>query len=277
MKIVEGIQRLSYSPSVAFVIKSLGLRGLARKVYGRAYRLPRQLTYSLGNIHARFQAQDALELRILEGTWLGEQNMLRGVLSKLAPGDVFLDGGSNLGLFTVFAAQTVGPQGVVYAFEPEDTAHGRLVENVRLNNLTNVKVFKKALSNGRGNRKLLADNSHGVSQSARVSEDGEGGESIETVDFDWLVDEQKLSLPAVIKLDVEGHEYAVLQGMRRSICDPGCVAMFCEVHPMFLPENVNTEMVLNSIASSGFTVVSKTERAKRNLHIIADKKRRQVG
>src|SRR5579863_1382294 len=99
MRIVEEMKSLSYSPRVASLASSLGLRDLARTVYARACGLPRVLTYSIGDIDGRFQVTDALELRILEGTWFTEQEMLRGVLSKLAPGDVFLDAGSNLGVF----------------------------------------------------------------------------------------------------------------------------------------------------------------------------------
>jgi FkbM family methyltransferase len=271
MRIVEGIKRLSYSPAVTSVAKSLGLRELGRFAYARACGLPRVLTYSLRNIEARFRAHDALELRILEGTWFGEQEMLSGVLSKLAPGDVFLDAGSNLGVFSIFAALAVGPRGTVYAFEPEPVAHGRLLENIRLNHLDNVTVFKSALSDACGNRSLSLDNAYGVNQSSRISEAGDSSKSVETVDFDCLVDHQNLSIPTVVKMDIEGHEYSALQGMRRSLTDPKCVAIFCEVHPEFLPATANTEMILDLIASSGFKIVSKRERSKINLHVIANK------
>lgn len=271
MRIVEGIQRISYSPSVAFLVRSLGLRDLARTAYARVYRLPRLLTYSLGNIEARFQACDALELRILEGTWFGEQEMLSGVLSNLGPGGVFLDAGSNLGVFTIFAARAVGPRGIVYAFEPEAIAHARLIENIRLNHLDNVRVFKNALSSARGNRNLSLNNAYGVNQSSRISGANDRCECVETVDFDWLVDHQNLSIPTVVKMDVEGHEYSALEGMRRTLSDPSCVAMFCEIHPTYLPGTVNTKMIFDLIGSSGFRIVSRKERTK-ELHVIADKR-----
>lgn len=72
--------------------------------------------------------------------------MVWGVLSNVNGGDTFLDVGSNLGLFSVFAAKFVGPEGAVLAFEPETVAHGRVTRNIRLNGLHNVRVFKLALS-----------------------------------------------------------------------------------------------------------------------------------
>jgi hypothetical protein len=46
--------------------------------------------------------------------------MVWSVLSNVDGGDTFLDVGSNLGLFTIFAAKFVGPEGAVFAFEPRE-------------------------------------------------------------------------------------------------------------------------------------------------------------
>src|SRR5436189_6431842 len=56
----------------------------------------------------------------------------------LRPGDVFVDVGANIGLFTLIAASCVGPKGKVVAFEPTTVTYTRLVENIRLNHLYNV-------------------------------------------------------------------------------------------------------------------------------------------
>src|SRR4029079_6403356 len=54
----------------------------------------------------------------------------------LRPGDAFIDAGANVGIYTLFAAQLVGPSGSVIAFEPDPGAADRLRENVDRNGQT---------------------------------------------------------------------------------------------------------------------------------------------
>src|SRR5688572_14843926 len=51
----------------------------------------------------------------------------------LSSGDVFIDGGAHIGLFTLVAAQRVGSNGKVIAFEPGRDVRFRLMENIVLN------------------------------------------------------------------------------------------------------------------------------------------------
>lgn len=66
--------------------------------------------------------------------------------SFLRPGDVFVDVGANIGLFTLIAAHRVGRTGHVHAFEPCSKTYRRLDANVQLNHLTNVSCHQLALS-----------------------------------------------------------------------------------------------------------------------------------
>src|SRR4030095_11405574 len=68
----------------------------------------------------------------------------------LRPGDVFVDIGANIGLFTILAGRYVGAEGAVYAFEPCAKTYERLLANVELNRLTNVSCYQAALSNHTG-------------------------------------------------------------------------------------------------------------------------------
>jgi len=72
------------------------------------------------------------------------------VSAFLRPGDVFVDVGANIGLFSVTAANRVGDTGKVYAFEPAAKTFHRLSENININNLRNIQPFQLALSNEPG-------------------------------------------------------------------------------------------------------------------------------
>jgi FkbM family methyltransferase len=270
MNIVEKMKRLSYSSSVAKCVNKLGLRNLVRRAYAGLHGVPSVRRYSIQGVEASFQVRTPLELRCVEATWFGEQEMLNGVLSNLKPGSVFLDVGSNLGMFTVFAAKAVGPRGMVYAFEPETHAHERLTQNIRLNSIDNVKVFKQGLSDTRGHSNLLLGQQDGVSQSSRISEAVGKSEVVEIVQYDWLVENQKFPVPNVVKIDVEGHEFAALQGMQHALSDPSCASLFCEVHPADLPTDVTLKKVLDLIEACGFENRSTAER-EMQVHVTASR------
>ena len=69
------------------------------------------------------------------------------------PGDTVIEAGANLGAHTLGLAQLAGPNGRVYAFEPQRLMFQTLLGNAALNSLTNIYGFQKALSNAPG--KLL--------------------------------------------------------------------------------------------------------------------------
>ena len=58
----------------------------------------------------------------------------------------FIDIGSNLGIATIIMAK-LNPQSTIYSFEPFKKAYDMLVNNIKLNSLTNVKTFNLAVSN----------------------------------------------------------------------------------------------------------------------------------
>src|SRR5260370_33471485 len=140
--------------------------------------------------------------------------MVSGVLSGLRSGDGFLGAGSNVGLFSMFAAKAVGPEGTVVAFEPETVAYGRVSENIRINGFKNVQLFKMALSDERAKKKLVLGGPESVMQSAHLAEEDGPSEIVETTEYDRLAQEKSLPSPRVVKMDIEGHEFAALRGMQ---------------------------------------------------------------
>jgi FkbM family methyltransferase len=82
-----------------------------------------------------------------DGFETGERHFINAFLRS---GDVFVDVGANIGLFSVIAANRVGNSGMVYAFEPARKTFHRLHENMKLNNFCNVQCFQLALSDESG-------------------------------------------------------------------------------------------------------------------------------
>ena len=135
----------------------------------------------------------------------------------LKEGDIFLDIGANVGLFSLYAAKKVGSTGSVIAFEPAYDTYNRLLENCELNKLSNVRPFKLGLSNENTTLELnISSNGFEAWNTFVKSNDNKfsSKESVEVNSLDYFlsqnsIDTDKISL---IKLDVEGFEINVLEG-----------------------------------------------------------------
>ena len=164
--------------------------------------------------------------------WMGDEYEAHAVrtLRNAAPrGAVVADVGANIGYFTLLLAQCVGPDGCVLGFEPDPNTYARLSRNIQLNDLPQVKTFDVALSD-RDGQTMFAATSHsefGRVIEGNVSDAGNeqvtiatavGGEAsaaligVRCVRLDALLSEQQLADPTLLKIDVEGHEAAVLRG-----------------------------------------------------------------
>ena len=134
----------------------------------------------------------------------------------LRPGDVLVDVGANIGLFTLIAASRVGPAGRVIAFEPTDVTYTRLVDNVRLNKLSNANCVRSALSDRNGQLDLTrsADGFDAWNSFAKPTMGGGfSHERVEVIEWDRYARTHGLcGKVTMMKIDVEGWERRVLAG-----------------------------------------------------------------
>jgi FkbM family methyltransferase len=134
--------------------------------------------------------------------------MPAAVLAFAPAGGVAIDIGANLGEWSVPLARAVGPAGRVLCCEPNPPIAAALAATLRINNLVQATVVEAGLSaeDGAG---TLAPHA-GNSGMARL--DTTGGIAVRLCRLDTLVAEQALARVDLVKIDVEGHERAVLEG-----------------------------------------------------------------
>jgi FkbM family methyltransferase len=129
---------------------------------------------------------------------------------------IFVDGGANMGLYTLFAAQKIGEHGTVLAIEPSTRECARLLKNVEANSLSNVRLLRKAVSDSRSDADLLvaADqwSGHNTLGAFAYETPLAGKERVCTERLDDIVLREGLSRVDIVKLDVEGGELHALQG-----------------------------------------------------------------
>lgn len=148
--------------------------------------------------------------------YVGNQEVpeLRLVSRLLGEGDVFVDCGANIGLFTVCSARVVGPTGRVFACEPVADTFRRLQENCALNDFGDrVCLVNNALAAEEGIEVALIGSAHNEMQVDPAP--GTAGQVVTTVTIDGILD----GSPTVagLKIDVEGYELEVLRGAEETI------------------------------------------------------------
>jgi FkbM family methyltransferase len=139
---------------------------------------------------------------------------------NLQAGDVLYDIGANVGFFTILGAKLVGSTGHVYAFEPVPENAAAVHHNASLNNLTQVTVLHRAVSDRDGSGELLLAYYSGGSALSTVDTpppDLKGIIDVGVVTVDSLVGRQAILPPTVVKIDVEGAEINVLRGMSQTM------------------------------------------------------------
>jgi len=125
----------------------------------------------------------------------------------LAPGDVVIDVGANIGQYTRRMAECVGDRGSVIAFEPMQQTFRLLTANV--GDLAHVTLLKLAASNvAREVSMDLPVFDSGLANYYRASISEQGTYRVRAVPLDSLA----LNRLSLMKIDAEGHELEVLQG-----------------------------------------------------------------
>ena len=265
------LKRLTYRPEFLALARRLGLSKSLRKCYYYWAR-PRNgiLRLQLGGREAQFFVRTPEELRILESAGGGEQAILERLMFSLVPGDVVYDVGANVGLYTILLALVVGEQGRVVAFEPEPRHFHHLRDNIRLNQLTNIRCFNMALGKQKGRATLHPGRVIGGSSLVPGVGDTGSGTIVEVVTGDEWASAENLPPPRLVKIDVECYEYEVLQGLCSTLAQPACEYVCCEVHPSLLPGETRPEDVLDLLTSLGFA--DRTTHSRRDsFHVLARK------
>ena len=148
--------------------------------------------------------------------------------SELREGDCVVDIGANIGYYSLMEARLIGPQGKVYAIEPAPHNINLLKESIRLNNYGNIETFHLAIGQSDGISPLYISD-HPNWCSFYPPRKIKGQIDIEVASLDsFLMDKRR---PNLIRMDVEGYEYEILNGMSGILESTMPLRLFVEFHP----------------------------------------------
>jgi FkbM family methyltransferase len=194
------------------------------------------------------------------GNWycgLHEVEEMGFVLHALRADDLFMDIGANVGSYTVLAAGATGARTI--AVEPIPETFKNLQANVSLNDLSDrTELHCTGISDSRSYLEFTSN----LDTVNHVMADKEVAASIRipVVTMDELLNG---AIPAIIKIDVEGHERAVLKGGKKTLSNPGLTAVVMEINGSGARYGFNDDELLGIMHGHGFVPCSYDPIARR--------------
>lgn len=189
------------------IAKSLEGSGLSKIPFVRSTH--KKLVKSLAPDIVDF---DIFRLKHLGSLDQENELFLKTLKDNLKVGDTAVDIGANIGYYTFYMSRFVGDLGGrIYAFEPEPTNFAVLKENRQLNDFKNVIIENLAVSDKSGFIHLELSEDTGQH---RISEKGL---KIKAITLDDYFQNQMVDF---IKMDAEGHERKIFNGMRHILENP---------------------------------------------------------
>jgi FkbM family methyltransferase len=149
----------------------------------------------------------------LFGIW--EPNLTAWIRRRLAPGDVFIDVGANIGYYSLLAAHLVGPTGRVVAVEPSPRFARVLTDAADTNRLGNIRIVHAAASDTTGQLTFYTESptNLGATTMVRPRSPVTASFRAEAAPLPDLLAPDELVQARIIKIDAEGAEAAVVRGL----------------------------------------------------------------
>ena len=165
----------------------------------------RELVYLLRN-SIRFRARaGGSDAGVINEVWL--QKSYTPVGDEIKEGDVVVDIGAHIGVFSILAATYA--KGVrVYSYEPFVQNFNLLRHNIALNRLENIKPFSAAIAGTRAKRRLSVDTRDSVAHTLIPS--GQAHIEVDCMTPKDIFEANEIEMCGFLKMDCEGAEYEIL-------------------------------------------------------------------
>ncbi|NHK31232.1 MAG: FkbM family methyltransferase [Asgard group archaeon] len=216
------------------------------------------------------------------GTWLKwrfrkesihEKNVVELLFKKIKPDMCFVDVGAYLGFYSVLTSKIL-TNGEVISFEMNKNSYEILNKNLEINECYNVITTNKAVTDYNGTAKYVTNGifTSALSQLDKQLEHANINEDkvVETTTLDAFF-KNNYKKPDIIKIDVEGAEMNVLNGMENILNQNKNLMLFVEIHPNHLKHKFKSseKEVLSKLMDIGFSVfqIKNIRRSKEKMEL----------
>ncbi|MBN1216376.1 MAG: FkbM family methyltransferase [Candidatus Lokiarchaeota archaeon] len=174
-----------------------------------------------------------------------EPELLKIVSKYLKPNKDVLDIGANVGFYSILFSELISKNNKVLSIEPIPSAYNSLLKNIKINNCNSkMLTFNGIATDKKGTYKInFIEGMEEYSSIGQMVHNSIKGQEYKTISVEGdtinnLVKKNKLT-PGFIKIDTEGAEYKVLQGMKNTLQ---------KYHPIILSEL--SEYLLTTLGDS---------------------------
>lgn len=189
-------------------------------------------SFSIGGTTVTFESTTESGGDVIRWLYDIEKDIISDIVNELRTDDVFYDVGANLGIFSCFAVQVINERKVI-VFEPYPSNTTQLSKNLELNQSEDrAEVWEVALTDSKENVEYEVPHSQEVGIGTTGIATGSKNETIKVSGLpgDKLINEGKIPEPDAVKIDVEGSEANVIEGMRETLSGGACRLLYCEIH-----------------------------------------------
>lgn len=205
--------------------------------------------------------------RELLRTGVHEKFATKIIQKEISSGMTIIDIGANLGYYTLLESLIVGKEGQVYAIEPVPSNFNILLENIKVNGYTNVKVYCKAISSKSGTSIIaLTDASNwgcmlnmkapivSAYMKQKMHRLTRQIIKVDTISLDDFVEQEGIKQINMIRMDIEGYEVEVIKGMLKTLKNtPSPLKLFFEIHnKVFKNPEITIGALLEQLLHFGF-------------------------
>ena len=176
-------------------------------------------------------------------------------------GDVFFDIGANIGIYSLFCAAT-HPKCNILAFEPHQANFFRLLDNIKLNGFDNITPFMYCVGDKTGHMDFTGFSDEVGSTGGQMSESGEVGELACWSLDDFIIHGFYSPNPNHIKIDIDGQEWKVVQGMKKTLKSPKLKSVLIEID-----NNLDRDGTVWSFLYNGFTIDNEFNKMKNHSRV----------
>ncbi|HBH23559.1 MAG TPA: FkbM family methyltransferase [Cytophagales bacterium] len=162
--------------------------------------------------------------------------------------DLFLDVGANVGTYSILSSKIKAAKTI--SIEPVPTTFKYLKENITLNNVESiVQTHNIGLADKKG--ELFFSNTLGTINHVTKNQTNAIKVEVKTLEEITIIDR-----PSILKIDVEGYEYFVLQGAKKVLQNNLLYAVIIELNSSGLRYGVSDEMIHQLLLSNSFYTYS---------------------
>lgn len=197
------------------IIILMGLKNLVTYLLESYAKIFRYHNCTRNGIKYSLDLSEAIDFATYFGGW--EPETIDFIENNVKKDNYVIEVGANVGIQSLHLAKKVGANGQVFAFEPTEFAISKLTKNCKLNPQlsSRIRILKNLVTNGQHSTPISIIRSSWQTDQSRHND--EFINQTFAISIDEFIVKEQLNKLDILKIDVDGYDFKVLQGALQAI------------------------------------------------------------